>query len=58
MVGGDDSIGKIDVLVSSQGTPFKNAITDVQLKKGKNSFLIRFVDKMKHSIKIEAYEIK
>lgn len=58
MVGGDDSIGKINLLESSHGTPVNNTITDVQLKKGKNSFLIRFVDKMKHSIKIEAYEIK
>lgn len=58
LIGGDESVGKVNVVESSSGVPVNNTITNVQLKRGKNTFLIRFVDKMKHSIKIEAYEVK
>ena len=58
LVGGDDSINRINVVASSSGVVSGNVITNIKLSKGRNEFYVRFADKMKHSIKVEAYEVK
>jgi hypothetical protein len=58
VVGGEDSDSKLALVYASDGSVSGNSICDVQLQFGSNSFDVKFADKMKHAIKVEAYEIK
>jgi len=59
LVGADnDRDDGINLLSTNNGNIEKNLLTNVQLINGRNIVKIQFSDKVKHSIKIKAYEIQ
>lgn len=58
LVGTEENNESIDVVWTDQGTPRDNTIIDLKLNKGTNRIKFSFADDMKHSVNLEAYEIK
>lgn len=58
LVGSEDSEEKINIINTNQGEVRDNTIIHVNIVKGINNIAIRFADNLKHSIKLETYEIK
>lgn len=58
LVGNEDSEEKINIIYTDRGVVRDNTIIHVNVVKGINNIKIRFADNIKHSIKLETYEIK
>jgi hypothetical protein len=59
VVGGEERDETIGIVSSSQGDIEGNTITNIKLLKDRNNIIeLRFEDKMKHAIKLTAYEFK
>ncbi len=59
IVGGEEKDEAIDIVSTSQGTANGNIVTNLQLfKDRKNIIELKFADRMKHAIKLTAYEFK
>lgn len=48
----------VEIIMCDNGKAQNNKLKDVSLSAGKNKIKIRFADKLKHSIKIKAYELR
>jgi hypothetical protein len=54
----NDNDGKIEISTSDKGSVSNNIIKDLSLVEGTNKLKIRFADRLKHSLKLKAYEVQ
>lgn len=59
VVGGEEKDETIDIVTASQGTVEGNVISNLKLMRDRSNIIeLQFADKMKHAIKLTAYEFK
>jgi hypothetical protein len=59
IVGGEEKDEALDIISSSQGTIDGNIISNIKLLRDRRNIIeLQFADKMKHTIKLTAYEFK
>ena len=57
-VGTEENDDVINVVWADQGLVRDNTVINLTLQQGVNKIKVRFADNMKHSIKLDTYEIK